>query len=163
MKEPYNIITKESVFEETFDLKKLVGKKVLSKDGLVVGKIIQIRIDPHRMVVQGILVSGGDLGKNLYIGKSYFNNFSDDAVILNINPSPLLIDRKVLDHEGNNMGRVRDVYRRGSRNDIDELVVRSFLRKDFTIRMSQVKNIGRSIILKPRHNVKKKYFWQKSD
>ena len=75
----------------------------------------------------------------------------------------LLIGKNVVNHDGELMGKVRRVIRKGNRNNINEIIVKSFLRKDFSVKMSQIKSINKVIMLKQKHGVKKKYFWQKSE
>ncbi|MDO8467486.1 MAG: PRC-barrel domain-containing protein [Nanoarchaeota archaeon] len=161
MLNPHHIIRKELELDKTINLKELIGKKILSFGGKVIGKISQIRINPTNLNLEGILIKRDIFGKPLYIGKSYFSHLSHDAVILNIEISLLIKGKNVITSGGKIIGKVTEVVRKGSTNDIKVLMVRSFFSRRFLIPASAIKYIGKSVILKPNYNAKKKYFWQK--
>ena len=161
MKEPHNVIKHERPLEKTVNLKKLVGKSVLSKGGKIIGKVLEIRINPNNINLEGILVKGHIIRKPIYIGKSYFSRLSEEAVILNIEVSVLIKDKQVIDSEGKIIGRVKEVVRKGTRNDMKGIHVSSFFSKKFFIPESAIEYVNQSVVLKPRYNARKKYFWQK--
>jgi len=148
MKKPHHIVKKERLFEDTFDLRKLLKVKVITKDGLVIGKVSHIRIHPKRMFIEGILVSRGFFRKPFYIGRSYINRFSYEAILLRITPSILFRGKKVVTSDGKVLGRVKEVIRKANRNDVENIVVSSILRKDTVISTSYIKYVGKSLFLK---------------
>jgi len=161
MRSAHHVIKKEDLLDKTINLKKIIGKQVLSKGGKIIGIISQVRINPNNLVLQGILINQGLFARPLYIGKSYFSKLSHDAVILNIEVSVLLKGKRVINSEGKSIGIVKGIDRRGNSNDVKGLIVKSFFSKRFTISPSAIKLIGKSIILNPKYNAPKKYFWQR--
>lgn len=162
MRKHHRITKQEIPLENTFNIKKSIGIRVISKNGLVLGKVLEIRMNPKKLCLEGIIVSRGIIKKPFYIGKSYIQNFTQNSAILNIDPVFLFKGRKVIDPIGRKIGTVKEIIRNDTSNELKEIKVKSFLRKELTIPTSQIKSFGKSIILKPSHNVKRKYFWQNS-
>lgn len=162
MMKHHRITQKEGPVESTLNLKKLLGIRVLSSSGSIVGRVLQIRINPISMRLEGIMISRGIFKKRLYIGESYIKLLSNESFILNTDPYILLKGRKVLDADGKVIGRVKDIIRKEHTNEISGIIIRSFLRKDIPMDFSGIKKFGDSIILQQGSNVKKEYFWKKS-
>ena len=155
------VITNELKPENTIDASDLLGKKVLSKSGHVIGRIHQIRINQKNFGIEGITVKRG-FSRKIYIGYGYIYSISDKAVILNIELSLLLKSKVVVDYHGKILGKVKEIIRKGDKNDIDKIIVQKFLRKDMEVPIHSIKTISKSIILKESYNVKQRYFWKKS-
>lgn len=162
MTDQYNILKTERSLDKTINLKKLIGKRVLSKGGKIIGKILEIRISPISLNIEGILVRRNIHKKSMYIGRSYFSRLSQEAVILNIEVSVLIKDKQVIDSKGKIIGKVKEVVRKGTRNDIKGVYVRSLFRRKFFIPESKIAYVNQSVVLKSQYNATKKYFW-KSD
>lgn len=162
MTDQYNILKTERSLDKTINLKKLIGKRVLSKGGKIIGKILEIRISPISLNIEGILVRRNIHKKSMYIGRSYFSRLSQEAVILNIEVSVLIKDKQVIDSKGKIIGKVKEVVRKGTRNDIKGVYVRSLFRRKFFIPESKIAYVNQSVVLKSKYNATKKYFW-KSD
>lgn len=158
----HHVFRRENSLDKTVSLNELIGKKVLSKGGKIIGKVAEIRVNPMNLDLQGIVVGRDILRKPIYIGKSYFERLSHDSIILNVELSIFLKYKDVLDSKGKIIGQVRDIVRRGNTNEIEGLVVRSTFSKSFVIPFKAIKAIGNNITLHSAHNVKKRYFWQKS-
>lgn len=150
------VIRKEAEIEKTVNVKKLIGKKVLSEGGTIVGSISEVRLNPNGFDFEGIVVSSS-VG-SLYIGKSYFSTISDYSVILNTELSLLVKGRKVLTVDGKVLGKVRQVNRKGTTNEIESLLVGSFWKK-YLLPVSIVKQIASSVLIKPKYNETKEYLW----
>lgn len=163
MKKIEHIVTNERKISETSNLSKVLNKKVLSKSGSVIGKVKQLRINSDKLFFEGILVKRSLFKKSFYVGTSYLSQFSEDAIILNINPTILEKGKKVLAFDGEYLGKVSSVERQSNTNEIKNLLVKSFLKKEIKIPISAVKSIGSSIILNANYDVSKKYIWQKGD
>ena len=144
--------------ESLIAIEKLIGKRVLSKNGLVIGRIKSIRINKNE--IEGILVSPGILKKKIYISSTYFNKLTGESVLLNIDPSILNIGKRVLNDDGNYLGKVSNVTRREYSNSVYSISVKKFLRKEIVVPGPQIKSVGQSIILKNTYNAPKKHFWQ---
>ena len=102
------------------------------------------------------------VGKPIYIGSSYFDRLSEEAVILSIDPFLLLKGMRVVTNEGEVVGKVKDFARSNDTNEVGGLIVSALFRKDITIDSNYIKSIGSSIILKSNYSVAKKYFWQRA-
>ncbi|MCR4285225.1 MAG: PRC-barrel domain-containing protein [archaeon] len=160
MRRPHQILRTERPLDRTINLRKLIGKRVLSKGGEIVGRISEIRINPVGFGLEGILVRGNVLKKQIYIGRNYFSKISKDAVILNIEVSVLIKNKKVITSKGEIIGRVKEVVRNGTRNDLKGVYVRSLFSREFFIPASKMEYVNKSIVLKPKYETTKKYFWQ---
>ena len=160
MKEPHVILRKERSLDKTINLKKLIGKIVLSRGGKIIGKILEIRINPLNLALEGVLVRGKTTQKPMYIGKSYFSHLSEEAVILKIEVSILIKNRKVIDSKGRILGKVKEVVMRGTGNDFKGIYVRSLFSRRFFIPASEIEYVNNSVVLKSKYHAKKKYFWQ---
>lgn len=153
----YQIVKrKEAELEQTVNLKKLIGKRVLSDGGAIVGYISEVRINSEGFGLEGIVVSGRE--GQMYIGKSYFSTLSDYSVILNTDISLLLKRRKVITVDGKVIGRVKEVNRKGTTNEIESLIVQSFWKK-YLIPVGEIKQIGNPILIKERYIETKNYLW----
>ena len=147
--------------EKTINLKKLIGKKVISKGGVIIGKVCQIRINPYHLNLEGILIKRGFLRKPIYLGRSYFSHLSLDAIILNEELSLFIKGKYVFTSEGERVGKVSKVVRKGNSNELQNLVIKSLFTREISIPNSEIKHIGKSVVLKSGYNARKKYFWQK--
>src|SRR3989344_1498174 len=161
MKIHHRITKKEAALEDTLNLSNSLNVRVISKNGRIIGKASQIRINPSKMSLEGILVSRGNFKKPIYIGISYVKRISHKSFILKMEPSILIKGRKVLDSKGKKVGNIKNIVRNGHSIEIREIVVTSPLRKDIILNRTKIKTIGESVILKSNYNVKKKYFWEK--
>ncbi|MBS3094380.1 PRC-barrel domain-containing protein [Candidatus Pacearchaeota archaeon] len=162
MKDHHRITKKENSLDNTLNLGNSLNVKVISENGFIVGKASQIRIHPTKMCIEGILVSRGIFKKPLYIGVSYIKRLSHESFILKINPSTLLKGKNVVDTNGKILGKVKKIVRKEHANDIKELVVKSLLRKEIIIAISNIKSIGENILLNSNYHAKQKHIWKKS-
>ena len=113
------VVKKEAGLEETANVKRLIGKRVLSEGGSVVGHISEVRLNKSGFNLEGIVVSSS-IGL-VYIGKSYFSTISDYSVILNTELGLLVKGKKVLTIDGKVLGRVKQVNRKGNTNEIESI------------------------------------------
>jgi len=138
-----NDLTKEP------NITKLLGKKVLTKSGFILGNVKEVLFDQKSYSIDGIVAQKYPLfSKKIYIGKEYFQSISEKAVILSIEPAILFIGKKVVDSEGKVLGKAKEIIRQDNSNSVKEIVVKKFLRKSIRIKPSDVKLWGKSIILK---------------
>ncbi len=156
------MIDRTKGWDETIDLRKVVGVRVLTEKGLRVGRVSQIRIHPESKSLEGILVRRGLFRESLFIGRVYFDPLSSEAIILNIEPSILLKGKKVVTYDGEVIGKVKDVGRMGKTNALKNLVVHSFWRGTFTISAGSIKVLGKTVMLKNDYNAPKKSFWRRA-
>lgn len=160
MKAHHDILKTERTLNKTINLRKLIGKKVLSKGGTIIGKILEIGINPKNLNLEGILVRGSIIKRPMYIGRSYISHLSNDAAILNIEVSVLIKNKQVIDSKGKVIGRVKKIVRKGTRNDLKGVYVRSLFSWKFFIPESEIEYANKSVVLKSKYHATKKYFWQ---
>lgn len=153
------ILRKEIELDKTVNVKKLIGKNVLSEGGTVVGTIYEVRLNPNGFDMEGIVVSTR-VGM-LYIGKSYFSSISDYSVILNTELGLLVRGRRVITVDGKILGKVKQVNRKGNTNEIENLLVGTFWKK-YLIPVSAIKQIASSVLLKTKYDDAKEYIWKRS-
>ncbi len=156
------IIKNDAEFIKTINIKKILYKRVLANTGLVIGRVFQLRFDTSKKTLEGIVVKRF-LSKPIYLGTSYISKLTSEGIILNIEPSIFLKNRKIIDYEGKTLGKVLKVNRKGNRNDISSLILSSFMRKNLEIPFSAIQKLGKNIILKKDYNVQQKYIWQRSN
>ena len=153
------VIKKEAHLDKTVNIKKLVGKRVISKGGTVIGYVSEIRVNSNNLQLEGVVVDR-NFENPIYIGKSYFSKLSQNSVILNVELSILVNGKKVVTLDGKVLGRVKKVNRRGNTNEIESLVVSSFWRK-YLIPSSEIKQIMASVQIKHKHDATKIYLWKR--
>ena len=159
--ERFDILPKGGVsFDSTIDLRRVLGKRVISKNGKLVGRVSQVRLARDGFSVEGALISRGWFSPNIFIGAGYLDRLTEDSIVLKIDPFILSKGLKVVSSEGEVIGKVIDFVRTGNSNDLDALVVKGFMRGTFHIPTSSVKSVGYSIILKPNYEFPKKHFWK---
>lgn len=154
------IINATLPYEETLDLKTVIGSRVLADNGFQVGRVQRIRIHPKTRKIEGIRVGIGLLRVPIYIDCSYVDKMTEDAVILTMEPAILLKGRKVITTDGEVVGKVKAVERKELTNVIRHLMIKPFLRRPFLVPINEIKSIGNSIILKSSYHVPTKHFWK---
>jgi len=145
--------------DQTWSLSELLGIKTITNTGFVLGRIRKLCIDKKSHALEGVVVDRGWFKSPLYISKTYFSHLSPDALMLDIEPSILWKGHKVLSHEGEILGKVRQINRIKDTNDIDTLIVSSIMRGTFEIPQKDVAYFGQNIVLKRSFNAPKKRFW----
>ncbi len=161
-KEVECIVKDDLLFEQTINLAKLLGAPVLSKNDIVVGSVSKISINSKDMKLEGIMVRRGFFKKPVYIGRSYLWKMSNDSIFLNMDPSILLKGKKVIDIDGQVIGKIKKVEREEYTNDINKLIVGKLFRKEFSVPVSDIKSVGNSVMLKISYNATKKHIRQGS-
>ena len=136
------------LLKETRNASDLVGLRVLTVSGEVLGRVKEVRLNPASAVLEGVIVNRGPFRTPCYMCKRYIERITRDAVLLNIEPALLYTGRKVISSDGKLFGNIWEVRRVRQTNEIESLLVkRTFFRKA-TIPFSQVKKLGISIIIK---------------
>jgi len=129
-------------------LKRLLGKKVIAKNGEVVGKVRDIAIENYD--IKGVFCSRWF--DKVYIDKSNFETFSADAIVLRINPVTLLKGKIVFDSAGKRVGTVRRVNRDDTSNSFKSLAVRTKIyKRKIEIKPGQISILKKNIILKTEY------------
>ncbi|HIH05449.1 TPA: hypothetical protein HA228_04495 [Candidatus Woesearchaeota archaeon] len=147
--------------ERTFSLRSLLGARVLSKNGKVIGKVANVNIDRKTMKVQGLVIMCSPLFKRIYIDQRYFERMTPESVVLSIEPSVLLRGKKVITYDGQALGKVRDVVRVDHSNTIRALTVKPLFRGEFSIAIKDIRLIGTSVILRENYHAPASVFWKR--
>lgn len=155
------IIRNEEELENTLDASILIGKRVISKSGTIVGRVAQIRLHPTEFNLEGVVVSRGFGQKRVYFGGNYINRASHSGVFLTIDPSILLVGRKVLQSTGKHIGHVKSITRKANTNELNTIVVGAFLKQDMIVPANALKIVHEAIIIDSAYDAKQKYNWQK--
>ncbi|MBN2458130.1 PRC-barrel domain-containing protein [Candidatus Woesearchaeota archaeon] len=129
-----------------FNLLNIIGKKVITKNGKVFGRVKDIAFDTGKVI--GIIISSFFGMKRTIISCGYIEQLNSDSVVLKINPVTSLKGKIVFDKDGKRLGRVSEIKRVGTSNDFSEVTVRRLvffrpvriLKKDMDV-------IGKNIIL----------------
>lgn len=134
--------------DSTVSAEELKGKRVVTKNGKDIGKIAEIRINPSDFSFAGIKVNRGLLEIDSFIGREYIDSISHDGAVLSITPVTDYLGVKVFDADGKQVGKVKEIRREGTSNNILEIVVdRGLLKSDIVVSKSDLRTVGEGIIL----------------
>jgi sporulation protein YlmC with PRC-barrel domain len=126
-------------------LKSYLGRNVVSKSGESIGFIKDVLYENDS--IKGFII--GKWGVKLFIEKEFISAESDKFIMLSIDPVTLYIGKKVFDGDGEYLGKVVDLIRPDTKNNITELIVRKniFSRK-ILIKKNDIEVGKKNIILK---------------
>lgn len=131
------------------DIRDVLGKKVLTKDGKNIGKIRTIRIDPKDLTIEGIEVDTGLFKIDQYFGKNYIKTITEQGAILKITPVDDIIGHTVFDSTGKSVGEIKSIKRSKKTNRLLSITMYSDLYKeDVNIDADYIASCGESCILK---------------
>ncbi|MBN2422161.1 PRC-barrel domain-containing protein [Candidatus Woesearchaeota archaeon] len=142
-------IRKKSMpMNKTVNMNKVLGKKVLSKDGQDIGKVGAVHVDPKTMTLQGITIDKGIFETNDYIGRNYIENLSNSGAVLNITPIKEFLGLEVFDSKAKKIGKVKEIRRTGDTNQLLSIVVdRGLTSEDLIVTENEIKEIGDNVML----------------
>lgn len=142
---------KSANLKKVTDVKSVIGKKVLSKNGATVGSIKNVFIHPDKKTIEAIHVGRGVFKNDDYIGKNYIKSITHRGAILNIDPLKEIIGMKVLDAHGKKVGKVKSFTRSKKTNSMINITVkRGIGKKNIVVPKRQVKDIGKNVMLRTR-------------
>jgi sporulation protein YlmC with PRC-barrel domain len=134
---------------EAPDIRDILGKKVLTKDGKNIGKIRTIRIDPKDLTIEGIEVDTGLFKIDQYFGKNYIKTLTEQGAILKITPIDDIVGLTVYDSTGKTVGKIKSIKRSKKTNKLLSITMYSNLYKeDITIDADYIASCGVNCILK---------------
>jgi len=140
---------KSLALNKSVEVKNILGKKVLSKDGKTIGKIRSIRINPTKLTIEGIEVDTGLFKVDKYIGKNYVKTLTEQGAILKINPVDDVVGLQVFDATGKSVGEIKTIKTSKKTNKLLSITLYSDLYKDqITIDGHYIETCGDSCILK---------------
>ena len=134
-------------FNETIEVNKILGKKVLTKDGKRIGKVKGIHVDPKDLTIEGINVDTGMFYVDHYFDKSYVKLLNNEGAILKVNPATDILKLNVFDSDGKEVGTVTKANRSKLTNKLLSIVV-DIGKEEATITADYISTIGHSVMLK---------------
>jgi sporulation protein YlmC with PRC-barrel domain len=139
---------KSKTREKTISIRKALWKPVFSKNKKNIGTLKEIRIDPLKLTIEGILVEKPLFIENNYIGKNYISGITEKGTILKINPVTEFKGLEVVDNSGKIIGKVKKVNRNKKTNNLKELIVKTgAMKKDLRVPKSKIRNVGKRVML----------------
>lgn len=134
---------------KSVEVKEILGKKVLAKNGKNIGKIRSIRINPNKLTIEGIEVDTGIFKVDRYIGKNYIKTLTSQGAILKINPIDDVVGLEVFDATGKSIGEIKSIKTSKKTNKLLSITLYSDLYEDqITIDGHYIETCGDSCILK---------------
>jgi ribosomal 30S subunit maturation factor RimM len=125
---------------------KILGRKVLSKTGDVVGKIVEIV--PEGKEISGIVSKKGF--KKTFIDMQYIADLYTNSIMLNIDPATRYEGMQVFDATGKKLGKVVEVHRTTATNSYNALYIKkNMFSKRKKMDSAKVESAHKNIILKP--------------
>lgn len=142
---------------ETVNVKKVLGQKVLTQDGKSIGKVKAIHIHPSELRIEGIKIDTGMFEPDHYIDKNYINSLTEHGAVLKITPVTEFVGLKVYDSIGRYVGKVKEINRSKLTNKLISIKVDAEDSKEETVITSDyIAAIGDSVMLnepvKPRED-----------
>ena len=136
------------VYNSGIKVNELKGKKVMALNGKEVGKIMEVRLDPTSLNLDGIEMDRGFFGLDTFVGRNYIESLSMDGAVLNMTPVSDYKGLNVFDSNGKEVGKVKEIRTEGRTNNISAIVVGTgMLKNDAIFSKSDVKSVGESIML----------------
>lgn len=135
--------------EESIPLQSMRYKPVVTPNGSILGKVIQIRIQDGTCHLEGLVIKKL-FKKKFFVSSDYIKHISLDAIMLTEEIANQYINVEVITYDGEKFGRVVEVHRVQNTNKIESLTVkrRGILKRKVTIPLNDIHQIGASIILK---------------
>src|SRR3989344_4668104 len=107
--------------EGTVNAEDVKGSKVLTNQGKEIEKVVELRIDQDNFSLAGILVRRGIITEDLFVGSEYIKGISTEGIVLKMTPYTELVGMKVFDAHGKEIGKVKEVNRIGTTNNMVSL------------------------------------------
>ena len=140
-------VEKADDYVKTRGTYEIIGKRVITPAGVVVGLVKEIRLNLETNECEGILVARR-FKQPYYICKTYMDRITAKAVLLSIEPVTLLAGRAVISADGKRIGTVKSIERIGDANKVKSIVAGLGWRRTASIDASEIDKYGVSIILK---------------
>lgn len=135
-------------FKDTIEVSDVVGRKVLTKDGVKIGKVKSVHIHPRDLTIEGIVIDPGFFDAYQFIGASYIDSMTGEGIVLNIHPVTEYMGVKVFDSTGKEIGKVKEVNRSKQTNTLLSILVDRDGKEDAVIRSDYIATAGENIVLK---------------
>ncbi|MGM5481981.1 MAG: PRC-barrel domain-containing protein [Nanobdellota archaeon] len=128
-------------------LKDVLGKKVLTHNGLVIGRVKDAGFTRKRVL--GFYISS--IFKKYFVSMDYVDAFSGESLMLKIDPVTNLKGKIVFDTDGKRLGKVTEIKRPSFENEITEILVKkNIFTKPFSLKASDLEVVDKNIIMNKR-------------
>ena len=124
--------------------KKFVGITVFDIKGQDCGKIQSLYINPETFSISGIMIKKR-LASEYFLSRHYFDQINETG--LHLNSIPIKPNDKVIDTEGNNVGKVFKVCLNSETNKLEFLEVKSGFKIKY-IASDKIIGVGEKITIK---------------
>jgi len=139
-----SITTKKADVSRMDSFRSHIGKKIITKSGDSFGRVFDISFSGN--TVAGI-IAARNLSK-VFIGKEFVAGMTADSVMLSIDPVIMMIGKQVFDADGNKIGKVAKLVRKGSSNSYSAIIVkRKIYSKGIRVPRSDIETSKKNIIL----------------
>ena len=144
-------------YKDTFDMKKIIGKKVITEGGKKIGKVKSIHIHPKKLVMEGIVIDHGMFEVDQYVGANYIESLSDEGAVLKVTPSTEIVGHTVFDSMGKKIGEVKGINRSNQTNTLLSITIDAIeTGKDLTLTSDYIAAVGEdTLVLKEPCDPKK--------
>ena len=120
------------------------GRKVIDREGIKYGKVKHIHIDMDTLAVSGVTVHQG-FNKDYYLSRDYVEKFSDKT--LHLERPPVRIGTRVVDLDGNKIGKVKRLHRNPDTDELESIEVSDGLMHSKILSTSVIWGVGEKVIL----------------
>lgn len=138
------IIFSQEGMGDHYKLKEILGRKVISHKGLVIGRVSDVGFTRKRVL--GFYVSG--IFKKYFVSMNYVDAFSGESLMLTIDPVTNIKGKLVFDKEGKKLGKVVEIKRPSFENKITEIYVKkNIFTKPIAINVNDLDVVDKNVIL----------------
>ncbi|MFW5990996.1 MAG: PRC-barrel domain-containing protein [Candidatus Nanoarchaeia archaeon] len=138
------VVFSQQGFQSHYGLKSLLGKKVISSKGVILGRVKDVGFTSKRVL--GIYV--GKLFRKYFVAMEYIDEFDGDAVMLRIEPVTILKGKLVFDKDGQKVGKVTEIKRASFANELSAVYVKkNIFRKPIKVSSDSLEIVEKNIIL----------------
>ena len=143
------ISSKEEQVNLDLKLEKIIGKKVISLNGEILGKVKSIISKNNK--IEGIVIKKSK--NETYIDYHMIQDLYGESILLKIDPVSRLLNKKVFDAEGKLLGVVVDINQIDNKNQFKDITVKkkSFSKK-IKVAPTEIEVAQKNIILNKIHN-----------
>ncbi len=133
----------------------ILGKEAVDSNGSIIGVITKVHLNKETMKITGITIDMGFMKPDLFVGASHIRHFGIDAILLKRVPVDKFKGLKVINFQGELIGKVKDVVLERTKVKEFEISGTKRFSKNFLIKYKDIKEIGDKIILKEKYKIKK--------
>ncbi len=141
-------MTEPEYYRKALDFEEIKGMKVKDKNNEILGEVSSVEINPVNLEVEGIVLKRGLFKTDILIGREYIDGIGRKYIHLNDEFVMNLVGKKVV-KEGEEIGEVSDLKRKGKENSLTHLVVKMKENGEKHIDKDEIKDVrGEKVYLK---------------